>query len=262
MTRKRGRGRRSEAGTGGNTLIWGMNPVMEFLAHAADSFADISVLPSFGRKKRQKALLALAERKGVRVNVTADFNRLELPDGAVTQGVCALVTPVWEVSVDELTEVWKSEVPLVVVCDEISDPGNLGAIIRSAAAFGTHVVMISERNSAAINGTVIKASAGTIVHLRVCRVRNTARALSGLQETGIWTAALAARESRPVWDADLRVPLALVLGAEGKGLRHIVMKQCDTRLHIPQVPGVESLNVAAACTAALYETARQRGLGA
>ena len=235
---------------------------MEFLDSAPGTIMDISVLPSFGRKKRQKALLVSAEKRGVHVRVIADFNRMGLPDGAVPQGVCALVTPSWEVSIDEIHTAWGSEVPLVVLCDEISDPGNLGAIIRSSAAFGVHVVMVSERNSARINGTVIKASAGTIVHLKVCSVKNTSRAIAALQERGIWAAALSASMSTRIWDADLKTPLALVLGAEGKGLRQMVVKQCDTRLHIPQSTGVESLNVSAACTAALYETARQRAVSA
>ncbi len=258
MGGKRRRGHSRNAEPDGYVRIWGLNPVMEFLDRAPESLVDISILPSFGRKKRQKSLLALAESRGIAFNVMSDFNRMGLPDGAVPQGVCALARPDWEVSLHDIHKAWGSKVPLVVVCDEISDPGNLGAIIRSSAAFGVHAVMISERNSASVNGTVIKACAGTIVHLRVCSVRNSARAIATLQENGLWAVALAAGQSMPVWDADLKVPLALVLGAEGKGLRHVVMKQCDTRLHIPQAKGVESLNVAAACTAALYETVRQR----
>ncbi len=258
MSRKRGRSRGPCAKHSACTLIWGVNPVDEFLAHAAESFLEILVLPSFGRKKRQRSLLARAERCAVPVRSTADFNRLKLADRAVHQGIAARVRPIWNISLNDLPEAWGTECPLIVVCDEISDPGNLGAIIRSSAAFGVHVVMISERNSADINGTVIKASAGTLIHIRVCRIRNTVNAIDALKASGIWTACLAVRESRPVWDEDLKVPLALVLGAEGRGLRPLVMKHCDMSLHIPQAPGVESMNVAAACTAALYETARQR----
>jgi len=258
MSSRQSRRHRQATGDGRHTLVWGVNPVMELLTHAPQSLIEISVLPSFGRKKRQKALLAHAGRRGIAVHVISDFNRLPLAEGAVHQGVCSWARPVWDISLDHLSMAWGDEVPMMVVCDEISDPGNLGAIIRSSAAFGAHVVMISERNSAAVNGTVIKASAGNIVHLRVCRVRNTAKAIESLRQSGIWTAALAVQESTAVWDADLKVPLAFVLGAEGRGLRQLVIKRCDMRLHVPQAEGVESLNVAAACTAALYETARQR----
>ncbi len=230
----------------------------EFLTYAPQSIEHILVLPSFGRKKRQKALINLACSRQVRVETTHDFNRLDMAQGALHQGVVALAEPVWETAIDSLPSVWGSDVPLLVVCDEISDPSNLGAIIRSSAAFGAHAVIISQRNSADINGTVIKASAGTIVHLHTCMVDNMAKAIETLKEMGIWTAALVPVNSVPVWDADMRTPLALVVGAEGKGLRPLVMRQCDMRLHIPQSIVVESLNVAAACTAALYEASRQR----
>jgi len=232
--------------------------VTEFLTHAPHSLEHILVLPSFGRKKRQKALIDLACNRQVRVETAHDFKRLDMAQGALHQGVVALAEPVWETAMESLPSVWGSDVPLLVVCDEISDPGNLGAIIRSSAAFGAHAVIISQRNSADINGTVIKASAGAIVHLHTCMVDNMAKAIETLKEMGIWTAALVPVDSMPVWDADMRTPLALVLGAEGKGLRPLVMRRCDIRLHIPQSIRVESLNVAAACTAALYETWRQR----
>ncbi len=238
--------------------IWGINPVIEFLKNHPEAIHELLILPSFGKKKRQKTVLSYASSRKIKTRTVSDFNKMDMPQGAVHQGVVAIVQPVWSVELQDIESAWQDATPLVVVCDEVTDPGNLGAIIRAAAAFGAHAVILSHRNSAEVNGTVVKASAGAVLHTKICTAGNTVKSIKALQELGILAAALTVQESRPVWDADLTIPTAIVLGAEGRGLRHIVVQNCDTRLHIPQSPDVESLNVASACTAVLYETARQR----
>ena len=146
----------------------------------------------------------------------------------------------------------------MVLCDEITDPGNLGGIIRASAAFGAHAIIISRRNCAEINGTVVKASAGTIAHIRICTVSNLVNAMEALKKMNLWLAGLAAQGAREIWNSDLTVPLGMVLGAEGRGIRPLVLKHCDFSIRIPQQYGVESLNVVSACSVALYESMRQR----
>ena len=256
--RRRNNSDRRRSDIKGPVLIWGINPVLEFLENSPDAIEDIYTLPSFGKKKRQKTLLHQAAGRNARCRTVMDFSRMEMPESAVHQGVAAKVRPVWLVELDQLHTLWKEDTPLVVVCDQITDPGNMGAIIRSSAAFGAHAVILSRRNSAEINGTVIKASAGAILHTRVCVAGNTIKTLQRLQKEGLITVALTADRSQTLWSHDLSVPIALVLGAEGRGLRQMVVQKCDTRLHIPQSSSVESLNVASACAVALYETRRQR----
>lgn len=258
MIAKQSRTARPAPGSTDTMLIWGINPVNEFLSHVPGACVNLYVTPSFGRKKRQRTLLSAAERCGVTVIPAENMNMQGIPQGAVHQGVAARIKPIWEVDIEDLPVLWANNIPLVIVCDQVKDPGNLGAIIRSAAAFGAHAVILSRRNSADINGTVIKASAGTVVHTRLCHVGNIVRAIDTLKKMGLWVTALAPDSRSYLWEQDMNMPLALVLGAEGAGIRPLVMKHCDLAARIPQAPDIESLNVASACTAALYETVRQR----
>lgn len=258
MIAKSARTTRPTVDRGDTMLIWGINPVNEFLTHEPAACVELYVIPSFGRKKRQRLIFAAAERGRVPVRQAENLNMPGIPDGAVHQGVVARVRPIWEIDIEKLPMLWTGDIPLVIICDEIKDPGNLGAIIRSAAAFGVHAVILSRRNSAEVNGTVVKASAGAVIHTRLCRIGNTVRAMEIIKKMGLWVAALAADGNRYLWEQDMKLPLALVLGAEGTGIRPLVMKHCDLSVSIPQATGIESLNVASACTAALYEAVRQR----
>lgn len=153
----------------------------------------------------------------------------------------------------------QNEPPLLLLLDGLEDPHNLGAVIRTALCAGAHGVVIPKRRSAALNATVLKTSAGAASHLPVARVSNLAQTAEQLQKAGLWLAA-ADMGGQTAWQTDLRGPLALVLGSEGKGVSPILQKMCDLTVGLPLKGPVASLNVSAAAAALLYEICRQRSL--
>jgi len=242
--------------------IWGNHPVEEFLRVRPDAVLGVYILPSFGRTRPQRDLERLIEEIGVAIHRVQDFSRLPVPPGTVHQGVAALVKPVWEVDFGDLLDSMASGTALYVICDQVTDPHNFGAILRSAVAFGVSAVIVSERDTSPVTGVTVKASSGAVAHARICRVPNLAAAMASCREQGISLVGLAPGGNTPVWDADLTGPSAVVLGAEGKGLRRRVEATCDCLVRIPHGPSVESLNVSTAAGIVLYEVARQRGLSA
>ncbi|HJW73831.1 MAG TPA: 23S rRNA (guanosine(2251)-2'-O)-methyltransferase RlmB [Geothrix sp.] len=167
----------------------------------------------------------------------------------------------FEVLLGEVTE--RGEAALVLALDGITDPHNLGAILRSAAAAAVDGVVLPERRSAAVNDTVIRASAGTAGRVPVCRVVNLGRALDELKEAGAWTYGLAAGEgSHSYLDEAFDRATVLVMGAEGEGLHQKIRERCDGLLNIPMPGGIESLNVSAAAAVTLFRVLARRGEGA
>ena len=152
----------------------------------------------------------------------------------------------------------RGEAPLVVICDELSDPHNLGAIIRSAECAGAHGVIIPKRRSVGLTAVVAKASAGAVEYMKVCKVSNINNAIAELKEHGLWVFGTAAEGSIPMYKADLTVPAAIVIGSEGTGMSRLVEKNCDVTVHIPMKGRITSLNASAAASILLYEAVRQR----
>ena len=152
--------------------------------------------------------------------------------------------------------------PLVLVLDSIQDPGNLGALLRSAHIFGVDGVVLPKDRAARVNSTVVKASAGATEHLAIAIETNLQRALEQCKAAGLWIAGAVAEGGRDPFATELNLPLALVLGAEGKGIRPLLQKSCDLKLRIPMVGQVASLNVSVAGGILLYEVIRQRAQGA
>ena len=149
--------------------------------------------------------------------------------------------------------------PLLLVLDGIEDPHNLGAILRTADAAGVDGVVVQRRRTAALGGAAAKASAGAVAHVKIAEVVNIARALEELKELGLWVVGLAGEAATPYHAVDLRVPTALVVGAEAGGLRRLVREHCDLLARIPMVGHVGSLNVSVAVGIAVFEALRQRG---
>ncbi len=241
-----------------DVLIWGIHPVREILETRPDACQGLSVYPSFGKKKMQARLLRLAERRGVDINSTEDLTRQGVPSGAVHQGVAAWVRPIWSINFSCLAQLWKDDIPLIVVCDQVTDPQNLGAIIRSSVALGAQAIMLSGRKTVHITGAVAKASSGALFHTKICQVVNLVRALRQLKEMGLWIVGLTPDGNSVLWESDLVTSLALVVGAEGVGLRRLVKEACDFLVKIPHLGRIDSMNVASAASIALYEVARQR----
>ena len=176
------------------------------------------------------------------------------------QGVIALVAAHDYCSIDDILEeaASRGENALIVICDELSDPHNLGAIMRSAECAGAHGVIIPKRRSVGLTATVAKASAGAVEYMKVARVTNINNAINELKEKGVWVFGTAAEGSVPMYKADLTGPAAIVIGNEGDGMSPLVRKNCDMLVHIPMKGQISSLNASAAASILLYEAVRQR----
>ena len=176
------------------------------------------------------------------------------------QGVIALAAAHGYYSIDDLLEeaASRGEAPLLVICDELSDPHNLGAIMRSAECAGAHGVIIPKRRSVGLTATVAKASAGAIEYMKVARVSNINNTIAELKQKGVWVFGAAAEGSIPMYQANLSVPAAIVIGNEGDGISPLVRKNCDVIVSIPMRGSISSLNASAAASILLYEAVRQR----
>ena len=152
----------------------------------------------------------------------------------------------------------RGEAPLIVICDELTDPHNLGAIMRSAECAGAHGVIIPKRRSVGLTAVVAKSSAGAVEYMKVARVTNINNAIAELKEKGVWVFGTAAEGSIPMYQADLKIPAAIVIGNEGDGMSPLVRKNCDVIVHIPMKGRISSLNASAAASILLYEAVRQR----
>jgi 23S rRNA (guanosine2251-2'-O)-methyltransferase len=234
-------------------IIYGINPVLEALRAGRVS----AIRVSDRQDDRLRALLqvAAAQRVGVE-HVTAELLARQ-SRGGVHQGVVAEVAERQAYSVEELVH-GAASVPLLVVLDGIEDPHNVGAILRTADAAGADGVIIQSRRAAALDGAAAKASAGAVAHVRVAEVVNIARAIDELKALGVWTVGLAAGTETRYDSLDLRGPTAIVVGAEGAGLRRLVREKCDFLAAIPMRGHVDSLNVSVAAGVMLFESVRQR----
>jgi 23S rRNA (guanosine2251-2'-O)-methyltransferase len=203
---------------------------------------------------RRQQIAALAGRHGIAVREADEATLRKHAGSEAHQGVVALVTP-FEYS--DLRALAATGRPLLVV-DQMNDPQNLGALIRTAVAAGFAGVVLPERGAAAVTAAVEKASAGAVNDLAVCRVVNLARALDDLAAAGYWRLALTPRDAASLYDVQIPTPVALVLGGE-TGIRRLVRERCDLTAAIPQIGPVESLNASVAGAVAMYEILR-RGL--
>ena len=176
------------------------------------------------------------------------------------QGVIALAAAREYFAIDDILQeaADRGEAPLIVICDELSDPHNLGAILRSAECAGAHGVIIPKRRSVGLTAVVAKASAGAVEYMKVARVTNINAAIEELKEKGVWIFGTAAEGSIPMYQANLTVPAAIVIGNEGDGMSPLVRKNCDVMVNIPMKGKISSLNASNAASILLYEAVRQR----
>ncbi len=185
-----------------------------------------------------------------------------VPAGAVHQGAALLADPLPSVSLEaacrEPLAPDAGGLDAVVVLDQPSDPQNVGAVLRSAAAFGARAVIVPDRHAPDVTPVLAKAASGAVDRLPLVRVVNLARALGELKEWGFWCIGFDAEGAAPLWQADLKGRVALVMGSEGDGLRRLTRETCDLLAAIPLVQGSDSINLSAATAIALYETARAR----
>ena len=205
-------------------------------------------------------IASTARSRGI---VVVDADRRKLDRMSVThahQGVIALCAVREYASVDDILSSArdKGENPLIVVCDELSDPHNLGAVIRTACCAGAHGVIIPKRRSAGLTAVVAKTSAGAVSHIPVARVPNITALLNELKEEGVWIFGTAMNGTTSLYEADLKGPAAIVIGSEGSGMSRLVTQACDFTVRIPMKGALDSLNASAAAAILLYEAVRQR----
>ena len=205
-------------------------------------------------------IAAKARERGIAV---VDCDRRKLDNMSVThshQGVIAVAAVREYAEVEDILKAAadRGEPPLIVVCDELSDPHNLGAVIRTAECAGAHGVIIPKRRSAGLTAVVAKTSAGAVSYVPVARVANLTACLKELKEAGVWVFGTAADADWAIYDADLKGPAAIVIGSEGNGMSRLVAKNCDFLVSIPMKGQLNSLNASAAAAILLYEAVRQR----
>ena len=235
-------------------IIYGLNPVLEALR--AGRVRRLTVGARADR--RVEEAIALARRKGVQVDRVEPAALERVARGGTHQGIAADVDAPRDYAVSDLVAAAAPGAPLLVVLDGIEDPHNVGAILRSVDAAGAHGVVRQERHAASLDGVVAKASAGALSSVRIATVVNIARAVEELKEAGVWTVGLAGDAQDRYDQIDLTLPTAIVLGAEGSGLRRLVRDRCDRLASIPMGGSVESLNVSVAAGVMLFEAVRQR----
>lgn len=241
-------------------FIWGVNPVLEALRANPDRIERILMQDGGLGPKLAAEVFTRVRDAGIRLD-KVDRDRLSsMSDGGVHQGLAAEVRQFDYLELDQLIRISKSSdrAPLIVVLDGIQDPHNLGAVIRSAHAFGAHGVVIARDRAVGVTGVVAKASAGAIEYCPIARVTNLSRALEALKKADFWTVAADPGGDRTLWALDLKGPIVIVVGAEGLGVREGVLKQCDFHVQIPMVGKVASLNASVSAGVLLGEVARQR----
>ena len=242
-------------------LIEGRNAVIEALR------AGVSIDKIYIARGETDATLghiaSTARGKGI---VVVEADRRKLDGMSVThshQGVIAAAAVREYADVEDILAAARSrgEAPLIVVCDEISDPHNLGAIIRTAECAGAHGVVSPKRRSAGLTAVVAKPSAGAVSDLPVARVPNLTAMLKDLKKQGVWIFGTAADGDTSLYAADFKGGAAIVIGSEGEGMSRLVREQCDFLVSIPMGGQLNSLNASAAAAIVIYEAVRQRGQG-
>ncbi len=245
---------RRQEGEGDGTVVVGRNPILELLKSGKD--VEKLYIQRGEREGSITKIFAEAKKRGI-VITEVDKKRLdELAFGNAHQGVAAVVSSVSYKTVEELVQIArdKGETPLLVVCDGVEDPHNLGAIIRCADGAGAHGVIVSRRHCPVIGQTVFKSSVGAAAHVPIAKVSNIATAIDELKEMGVWTFAAEA-DGVHYKQADFKGACAIVLGSEGDGVSRLVREKCDFVVSIPMRGAVNSLNVSTAAAVLLFEAA-------
>lgn len=238
--------------------IEGKNAVMEALK-AGRTIDKVYIV----RGEADKSLKFIASKAKAAGAVVSEVDRRKLDFMSEThahQGVIAVAAVREYSTVEEILSIAeeRGEKPLIVICDEISDPHNLGAIIRTAESAGAHGIIIPKHRSAGVTAIVEKTSAGAVEHMAVARVANINAAMDKLKEAGVWIFGTAADADTGLWQADLKGAAAIVIGSEGEGMSRLVAENCDFKVSIPMHGKVSSLNASAAAAIMLYEAVRQR----
>ena len=238
-------------------MVAGRNAVMEALKGSRS--VNKLMIANGSTEGSIKEIIAVAKEKGVNIHYW-DRSKLDsIARGIRHQGVLAQVAPVQYAELEDILQVAKdrNEPPFIVLLDELEDPHNLGAILRTADAAGVHGVLIPKHRSCPLSATVAKTSAGAVEHVPVARVGNLVQTIKKLKQEGLWVAA-ADMDGKDYYDTDLTGPLLLIIGSEGQGVGRLVKEQCDFVVRIPMVGKINSLNASVAGSILMYEAMKQR----
>ena len=238
-------------------MVAGRNAVMEALKGSRS--VNKLMIANGSTEGSIKEIIAVAKEKGVNIQYW-DRSKLDsIARGIRHQGVLAQVAPVQYAELEDILQVAKdrNEPPFIVLLDELEDPHNLGAILRTADAAGVHGVLIPKHRSCPLSATVAKTSAGAVEHVPVARVGNLVQTIKKLKQEGLWVAA-ADMDGKDYYDTDLTGPLLLIIGSEGQVVGRLVKEQCDFVVRIPMVGKINSLNASVAGSILMYEAMKQR----
>jgi 23S rRNA (guanosine2251-2'-O)-methyltransferase len=241
-------------------VVFGVRPVEELCRARARGVAVVYVAEGHTSRELDQ-VIAVAKDRAIAVEVRPRSVIAALAGAGTHQGVVAIAGEYRYAEVGEILAASEAagQTPLLLLLDGITDPHNLGALVRSAEVLGAHGVIIPDAKAAPVTGSVVKASAGATERMRIARVGNILRTMDALRERGLKVWGAAAERGERLDQADLRGPTAVVIGAEGRGLREAVARRCDGLLQIPQRGMVSSLNASVAGAILLYEAMRQRG---
>jgi len=240
-------------------LLWGVHPVLAALANPKRNCQRLLATAETAKAHAQELeRLARARRlPSIETVSRADLDQM-LPDGAVHQGIALSADPLPALDVSDLADLAEGrDNAVVMVLDQVTDPHNVGAILRSAAAFGAIGLVMQDRNAPDETGTLAKSASGALERLPLVKATNLARALEDLKKAGFWIAGMAGDAPVTLAEAKLTGKIALVMGSEGEGLRRLTREHCDYLVKLPQSDLVESLNVSNAAAVALYELNRR-----
>ncbi len=237
--------------------IFGRKPVLEALKSKADIEQIYLQYGQHGSIIEQ--IKKLANQNSVKLSQISPQKFNQLTDDKNTQGIIAIKSIFNYSEIDDiLIEAEKSEFPLLLLLDSIQDPHNFGAIIRTAECAGVNGIFTTIKNSASVNNTVEKTSAGAISHIKICRVNNLVNTIELLKQSGYWIVGSKLGKSQNYSTIDFKQPIAIVVGNEEKGIRHLVSEKCDFLAEIPMKGKIQSLNVSVATGVLLFEVLRQR----
>ncbi|WP_044018793.1 23S rRNA (guanosine(2251)-2'-O)-methyltransferase RlmB [Thermoanaerobacter italicus] len=237
--------------------IFGRNPVME----AIKSGKEIEkIYVSKTAKGNISKIINLAKEAGIVVSTTDNETLSKLAGSQNHQGIVALSAVYQYFEVEDLLEYaeQKKEKPFLLILDEITDPHNLGAIIRSAEAFGVHGIIIPKRRAVGVNATVVKTSAGAVEYMKIAKVSNINNTIRNLKERGLWIIGTDVNGGKSFEEIDYDFPVALVIGNEGKGVSKLVLQNCDFVVKIPMKGKINSLNASVAASILIYQVVSKR----
>lgn len=237
--------------------IFGRKPVLEALK-SGEEIEQIYIAHDL-RGEVVNQIFAAAKKRKIKVSQVSSAKFRELEDNKNSQGIIALISGVKYYSLQEIIDQSKNnKFPFLLILDSIQDPHNLGAIMRSAECAGVDGVILTTHESASINETVQKTSAGAVLHLKICKIINLVQTIKELKASGFWIAGSYLGNSKKYNEIDYKLPLALIMGNEEKGIRELTAKNCDFLIEIPMKGKIQSLNVSVATGILLFEISRNR----